>query len=282
MSDVNQFIQNRKKHKSTLGDEPGEGVWAVSYADLLMVLMSFFIIFFSLEGDQSKNNKTQAMDDIVYELQTDLFALQKNSSGEKLTAAQSIKTRRAPAGITVLNSFNKDIKSPSETKVLSKHQVDTASQSVNKCLKGTEKQCEPTKLDDAISFYSIGSPDPKTAKASTIKNNKGIMIDFPKDIFAPGAFNLSDKTQAEVVNVLSKLRPHMGKINLVFVGHTDEIPMGANRKVINSNLVLSSLRASKAVEIAIKNGFDPVWVSAQGVGEHNRNSRTLSLRVVMR
>ena len=39
---------SRRKHKHGGGGDEGEGLWAVSYADLLMVLMSFFIVFFKV------------------------------------------------------------------------------------------------------------------------------------------------------------------------------------------------------------------------------------------
>lgn len=42
-----------------LSEDEGAHLWAVSYADLLMVLMSFFVIFFSThkEGDSEKKNQ---------------------------------------------------------------------------------------------------------------------------------------------------------------------------------------------------------------------------------
>src|SRR5690606_32388287 len=40
-----------RKQKSQIVNEDGNS-WAVSYSDMLMVLMSFFVIFFSFEGEQ--------------------------------------------------------------------------------------------------------------------------------------------------------------------------------------------------------------------------------------
>lgn len=50
----------RVTRKTTMKVEGGDGHgWAVSYADLLMVLLSFFVIFFSLEEEDPSNSHNQ-------------------------------------------------------------------------------------------------------------------------------------------------------------------------------------------------------------------------------
>jgi len=47
--------------KSSHAKGGGEGLWAISYADFLMVLLSFFIIFFSLEKNDSKSESKSVL-----------------------------------------------------------------------------------------------------------------------------------------------------------------------------------------------------------------------------
>lgn len=78
------------------------------------------------------------------------------------------------------------------------------------------------------------------------------------------------------------LKPYQDYINVVFVRHTDQVPIKNKFGIIDSNLTLSHLRAAKAVEFAINSGFNPMWVSSQGLSKFTRNTRSLSVRIMER
>ena len=110
-----------------------------------------------------------------------------------------------------------------------------------------------------------------------------IIIELPDDMYPMGEFALTLPEKSEVDRVLEVLHPYADKIALVFVGHTDEVPVRVFKNhVIDSNMVLSNLRSSYAVNYAVTKGFDARWVYAQGVGEYARNTRSLSIRIMER
>ena len=107
-------------------------------------------------------------------------------------------------------------------------------------------------------------------------------IDCPDNIYRNGKYNISDTHKKQLVELFEAIKPYQEHINLVFIGHTDQTPIKSKFGVIESNLILSHLRAAKAVEFAIEKGFDPMWVSSQGLSEYTRNTRSLSVRIMER
>jgi flagellar motor protein MotB len=206
-------------------------LWAVSYADLLMVMLAFFVIFF--EFKQVTDN--QPMEKMASELEKkaglamtgDATAMEKSKvAPEPVTEGQM----RAPVSIPELKKIDKTM--------------------------------------------------------FTIKKDgkeKDIIIELPDDIYEMGEYALTPSDKAEVDRVLDVLRPYADNVALVFVGHTDEVPVRVFKNhIIDSNMVLSNLRSSYAVNYAVSKGFDARWVYAQGVGEYSRNTRSLSIRVLER
>lgn len=269
------FYINRKKKSSHLGGEDGES-WAVSYSDLLMVLMSFFIVFFNMEEEPVDSGLTQ----LIYTFHEDSEMKQVNpKTGELIEDVQSKQKGKNKKLFSGFEDFfgNKEDKS---RKISSLSEGEGA-----KKVKLTNEQIQKLKEDNSTFFVidktkNKGASGNGSSKSGVAAN--GLMIDFSSNMYGIGEYNLSDKSKDEIKVILEKIKPLKNKFNLVFIGHSDQIPMAANKKVIDSNLILSSLRAAKAVEYAIMLGYDPIWVSAQGVGEYSRNSRSLSLRVMER
>lgn len=182
--------------------------WAVSYADFLMVLLSFFVIFFSIDDQKRENIFNQ-------------ITLSEN--GVK-NPHEANKNDRLPAGLN---------------KVLT--QVD--------------------------GLY-VSRPDEK----------QKIYIYFEDNIYSPGQLELNEKQIERLKGILAKLESHMNEINITFIGHTDSTVVSATKnRFVSDNFDLSSLRATKALQQAVKAGFNPEKMFAKGVAEHSRASRSLSL-----
>ncbi|MFN8846368.1 MAG: flagellar motor protein MotB [Bdellovibrionales bacterium] len=195
-------------------EDPVEGIgedghsWAVSYADFLMVLLSFFVIFFSLEGDKKEE---------IY---------------NRLIAGSPAAEGKAPT--------NYNDKLPS---------------GVNSVLSKVE------------GLY-VSRPDEK----------QKLYIYFEDNIYAPGQLDLNEDQVTKLKGILTQLEPFMKEINVTFIGHTDSSTVSASRnRYIDNNFDLSSLRATKALQQAVRAGFNPDKMFAKGVAEHSRGSRTLSL-----
>ncbi len=118
--------------------------------------------------------------------------------------------------------------------------------------------------------------------ASEIPHSPDLLINFPDDIYGVGQYNVTPDIKSRLDNFLRSLKPYSEKVALVFIGHTDKRPVAGQKQIINSNFVLSSVRANRALEYALQQGFDPRWVAAQGVGEYVRQTRSLSIRIIER
>lgn len=200
--------------------------WAVSYADFLMVLLSFFILFFSME----KNQRTQF-------IQTFLA------------------TNDQP---------NKDIKNPAPATYSAKND-GTAKEGIL-----TETKSMPAELQKITS-------DLKGFYVDKSKPDK-IIIYFEDNIYKLGSFNLPLAKVQSLNGLLKKIEPFMKQLRITFVGHTDgSKKFKHHNKYIKNNFDLSSLRATNALQQAVKSGYNPETMFAQGVAEHGRASRTISL-----
>ena len=197
------------RSKTTIYENPDQHLWAISYADLLMVLMSFFIIYFQV--------------------------------------------REAPAPPKPIVAVVKPIEVPKPVETV--RPIDVVSHKLE--IDGIVIQ------KDAVT--------------------KSILIPLPDNLFEKGQFSVSGRVKTELERVLKVIRPIADDLVVTIIGHTDEIPVAHLAKVIDSNLILSNLRAAKAVEFAVREAdFDPKWVSSEGVGEHGRATRSLTLRIMER
>ncbi len=206
-----------KKARRTNHYENSEG-WAVSYSDLLMVLMSFFIIYFNL-NDVGKNDHIQKL-------------------AFKLMNSDVLKDQNF-----VVNP---------ERKIATKD----IGESLNISFNNSKKIEKP--------IY------------------KEFIIDLPPNIYDIGKYDLSQSVVQKLESVFKLLEEHKEKLDVYFIGHTDSLKFKENKEVINSNLILSSMRAARAVEFAIKKGFDENQVFVQGLKARPRDTRSLSIRLVSR
>lgn len=211
------------------GEDSLQFLWAVSYSDLLLVMLTFFIIFYQYSDSFSKS----PLEKIVVKLKTEANAVEAGVQGEGTAS-------RGPA------------------------------------------------TSEQITFMSLESLRNQVKNGTTPNMGKenyrgGLVVNLSENIYKPAEFNMTPQIQSELKAILDVVKPQADKLALTFIGHADDKPVvrvGAN--VIDSNLVLSNLRAARAVQFAVAEGFDPRWIAAQGVGEYRRNSRSLSVQIVER
>ncbi|WP_413287620.1 flagellar motor protein MotB [Bdellovibrio sp. HCB337] len=189
--------------------------WAVSYADFLMVLLSFFIIFFSVDGNQ----RADVIDRIAMSATAGKGG--SNALGKQKTNLQG---PRLPAGI-----------------------ADVAT---------------------GVDGFFVERAD----------HSQKLYIYFDDNIYNPGEIDLPAAQVVRLRGILSKLEPYIKDVNITFVGHTDSTRVQrVKSKYLDNNFDLSSIRATKALQQAVKSGFDPAKMFAKGVAEHSKGTRTLSL-----
>lgn len=212
----------RIEHNAGGGEIHDDGhAWAVSYADFLMVLLSFFVIFFSIDS----NEKETLIDSIAAKSGFD----KTKGSGGKESDRTLASFSTLPAGIQ--------------------------------------------EVGDQLEGFFVEKVDGK----------QKLYIYMDDNIYLPGRIDLPKVQIENLKKILSTLEPYNGKINITFIGHTDgTIVYHSKNDHIKNNFDLSSLRATRALQQAVKADFDPSHMFAQGVAEHTRGSRTLSLVITPR
>ena len=212
------------KKNQSIQEDPLQYLWAISYSDLLMLLVCFFLIYYN----------TKEIPEVT-PLKEVMLGLEKEF-GKSWGDSVDQNSNRSPA---------------------------------------SENNGAQTELLGEIENINL----------KPISENglvKGILINFPDNIYPIGGYELDKDSEKVIAKVLGIVKKKSDHFNIVFIGHSDLVPFQTNNKVVNNNLILSSLRAAKGVEYAIAQGFDPFWVSAQGMSEHVRGSRSLSIRVMQK
>jgi hypothetical protein len=219
--------------------------WAVSYADFLMVLLSFFIIFFSAD---SHNPLHKIMLDLSGKKQVSEVTYEdKGGRIDNIPGTGSGTGLAAGAGAG----------------------LDGAAGPGGKTATG----------EDAESIFSSIANDLTGVKVSSNKKSDWIAFDLPADIYKLGSY---DAPIAELNKILPQLKKYSKEISITIIGHSDATAFNGNRPVIgSSNLTLSSVRAAYA-SIYVQKELPDVLVSTQASSNQNRNTRSLTFIIKLR
>lgn len=222
-------IRLEREHDAEIVAEDA-GSWAVSYSDLLMVLMSFFVIFFSFSP-----KKTESI------ISNIVLTMDKDGAGTKKLPSQIDNSQGAP--------------------------VDRAEE---------QKQ--------VAAFHSAMSEKLRAASLDAIisADAESVTVDLPDSIYKPRGFAATAAVKETLAKVFAMITPFASQVDVYFVGHTDAAPISQTNEYLSDNFVLSTLRATHALQYALKSGLPQNHLFAQGGAENVRNSRTLSVIVKVR
>lgn len=225
--------------------------WAVSYSDLLMVLMSFFVIFFSFSDSEKEN----ALSEIAVSVQGAApGGVQAAPAVPSPIPAQAAQQQRN--GAVSLHAKPNDGAGEGTEGAESSHAKDKIR----------------ARLETA--FAELG----QTPTSEPLRNR--LAIRFSPNLYRPRQFRVDGLLKIELDRVLAVLKPYIGKVELHFIGHSDSRAISdLKRDAITSNFALSSLRAASALEYALVRGFPSEHLFVEGAAENLGSSRTLSLRI---
>ncbi len=248
----------KPRSQDGLYEDPLQFLWAISYADMLMVLMSFFVIYFSMDQAARKT----VFDEIVVSLERDVKAEKlEGGSGSSESGTPGSNQERTPTSKAVAQ---------------------------NQAYNPLFEEKKETDLSGPITFQAVEKVEsfisPKS-QAKVVKNGYDqLVIHFPDNIYMNRGYLLPEESKQELSKLLDALKPFEQQIHLTFIGHADSRPIRIHPgDLIDSNLILSNLRATKAAEHAIRvAGFDPNAISTGGFGEFGRGTRSFSIRITER
>ncbi len=211
--------------------EEGGGApeWMATFADLVTLLMCFFVLLFAMSTTQQETYK-----ELVKSLRSAL-------------GAQAVPESGTREGLTMHEV-------PSE--------APTDNQAIDELGGMIEKEMDDivSEVRELVLFNKLGG------EVSVTKSEEGVVITLSDLLlFEQGGTSLSAKgfdILEKVAAVLSKLAYHV-KIK----GHTDNEPISS--ATYPSNWELSSARASKVVRLLVDNGVPPFYISAEGYAQYH-------------
>ena len=207
----------------------GAPAWITTFADLVTLLMAFFVLLFAMSTTQQETYK-----EMVQSLRTAL--------GE-----QAVPEAGTREGLTMHAV-------PSEPPAQNQ-QIDELGAMIEK-----EMEDIVSEVRELVLLNKLGG------EVSVTKTEDGVVITMSDLLlFSRGGTNLSAKGRdilKKVATVLSKLAYHV-KIK----GHTDSSPISST--MFPSNWELSSARASTVVRLLVENGVPPQYVSAEGYASYH-------------
>lgn len=215
-----------EEKKEEGGGAPG---WMATFADLVTLLMCFFVLLFAMSTTQQETYK-----ELVKSLRSALGAQAVPESGTR----EGLTMHAVPS------------EEPSENQ-----QIDELGGMIEK-----EMEEIVSEVRELVLFNRLGG------EVSVTKNEDGVVITMSDLLlFDEGGTRLSAKGHdilRKVAAVLAKLAYHV-KIK----GHTDSEPISSAR--YPSNWELSSARASTVVRLLVTNGVNPFYVSAEGYAQYH-------------
>jgi len=219
----------------------GSSTWMTSYADIVTLLLCFFILFFNID-----NSEQDEMDEIVISLQK---AFKISKATQKVGATAAFKKRAGDLRI--------DGKKGSRVE--------------ERRTKLTEIQKQKSLTEILRSFV--------TKKNLVVKaQGKYVLIDFKQGhFFQMGSYELTDIGKKNIDLVYSSLKSVKDRIFLEIQGHTDPTPVAKRRRKFSSNLELSALRAMSAYVYLTGKSMNSRVMSISGFGHHKSLSDGVDL-----
>lgn len=210
--------------------------WIYSYADMMTLLLGFFIVMYSFSKFDEKK-----FDDVSSELAKVFKGEQRTKdplSTEVSSEQKSIITMNRM--MTIMNIT-----------------------STNELHAAVEKAYENKNLSEQIKSLL----DQKTMGGSEAKDPKRIEIVLPDQIlFQAGGYRLKAASKPALEELANKLAVLGSDTEFEIVGHSDSSPLGKGHPLVD-NFTLSSARAGAVAKFFIDRGLDKEAMSVKGMGD---------------
>lgn len=250
-------MKRRKKKREE--EEVGEG-WLLPYSDMMTLLLSLFIVLFSIAKVDS--HKLQQVSSVFSQIlsstgSTTIATSQETAIDNVIDLGDTPKKGKGGAP-NVKGEAN--VKSQANVNTISQAEKAEARLQAEMQQKQTFNQVTQEVKDELAQAGIQGN--------STVKQEKdGIHINLDSNIlFDSGSAELSDQVQA----ALKKLVPTLQKVHtypVIIAGHTDNVPMAHTWRYA-SNWELSSARAISVMHFFVNNGaFNEDGVSVEAFAD---------------
>ena len=211
------------------GKRAGAPAWMATFADMVTLLMCFFVLLFAMSTTQQETYK-----ELVKSLRSALGAQAVPESGTR----EGLTMHAVPS------------EEPSDNQ-----QIDELGGMIEKELDEIVSE-----VRELVIFNKLGG------EVSVTKTEDGVVITLSDLLlFQAGGTQLS----AKGLDILEKVATVLAKLayQVKIKGHTDSTPISSSQ--FPSNWELSSARASTVVRLLIANGVSPRYISAEGYAHYH-------------
>ena len=206
----------------------GAPAWMATFADLVTLLMCFFVLLFAMSTTQQETFK-----ELVESLRSAL-------------GVQSVPETGTREGLTMHAVPSEE---PSETQ-----KIDELGGMIQK-----EMEEIASEVRELILFNKLGG------LVNVSESETGVVITLSDLLlFSPGAAALSEKG-ADILRQVSKILAQLA-YHVKVKGHTDVSPISTGK--YPSNWELSSSRAAAVVRLLVQSGVEPKLISAEGYAQY--------------
>lgn len=295
----NRLVIKKRKHAG------GEHSWAVSYVDMLTLLLCFFIIFFSFDKTPKIKEELSILDKITSHFNPNMgkgpgpggsashVVGDSNGTGKSLHDGKGENTQDG----TFIAKGSADGKlktcgagsqgggcgqgegngvgtgaSATPTAAADK----TATPSPGYAALGKMVQDRNQKVKAEVGSNPHPNLDQIESKLTNDKlqvkfKQKAIVIEFPSvSFFSSGSTSLNKDGMETVNYLISVITPFKDKVKIRVQGHTDPRPLSVKKYNYSDNWELSVLRATSVLKVFLQNQFTPDQLAAEGFADTQR------------
>lgn len=204
--------------------EPGAPGWLATFADLMSLLMSFFVLLLSFS-----------------EMDVLKFKQLAGSMKEAFGVQRDVKTKEIPKGTSIIaKEFSPGRPSPTVLKVMRQHTTDDTKRNLDFRVQGKDR-AEQQETEQRLQKIKQALKDQidKGHVEVSGDNQRTVIRIREKGSFPSGSAKLRGNFKDAMKRISEVVSNTPGKIHIA--GHTDNIPISTFR--FNSNWELSSARA---------------------------------------
>ncbi len=244
-------------------EDSDDKAWLVTFADLVTLLLVFFILLFSVSTIK-EDSFNETIDSVKSAL---------NNTGEGSTAGagsgtkEDVDSKKAEIGTVATDSLDPSVETGDKQQAPTeevKPIIATPLAIIKTAQEERIKQRELTEVSESINRLMKSAAGENDSKVSAPKDDK-ILINIRGDLFFnKGSAQFKRESMPIMDGIGNILRKHP-EFKLAIGGHTDNIPISTNR--YPTNWELSAIRATTVLRYFIRGGMQPDRVTATGYGE---------------
>jgi chemotaxis protein MotB len=248
-----------------LHEESESNSWIVTFADLVTLLLVFFILLFSVS-----TVKEDSFEDTINSVKS---ALKRTGTGSNIGAGAGTvddeKSEKVETGTVATDSLDPSTQTGDKQQAPTQEQqaIITTPFAIPMPSK-QDQENEQKKQDVAKVSQDISNLVKQTATENESKiqsTNDKITINISGDLFFnPGSAQFKREAMPIMDGIGNILRKN-DKFTLAIGGHTDNIPISTNR--YPSNWELSAIRATTVLRYFVRGGMPPNRLTATGYGQ---------------